>query len=78
MICIECVTPEPLKKLFDAHGQEAGCKYCQRRGNAIESQILFEYVYARVRENTARKENLSDYEIGMLYGLGLSYSQLQK
>lgn len=68
MICIECVTPEPLKKLFDAHGQEAGCKYCQRRGNAIESQILFEYVYARVRENTARKENLSDYEIGMLYG----------
>lgn len=68
MICIECVTPEPLKKLFDAHGQEAGCKYCQRRGKAIESQILFEYVYARVRENTARKENLSDYEIGMLYG----------
>lgn len=68
MICIECVTPEPLKKLFDAHGQEAGCKYCQRRGKAIELQTLFEYVYARVRENVARKESLSDYELSMLYG----------
>ncbi|MFV9495353.1 RES family NAD+ phosphorylase [Pseudomonas aeruginosa] len=68
MICIECVTPEPLKKLFDAHGQEAGCKYCQRRGKAIEPQILFEYIYARVGENIARKENLSDYELSMLYG----------
>lgn len=29
MICIECAIPEPLKKLFDAHGQEADCKYCQ-------------------------------------------------
>lgn len=67
MICIECVTPEPLK-LFDAHGQEAGCKYCQRRGKAIEPQILFEYIYARVGENIARKENLSDYELSMLYG----------
>lgn len=68
MICIECVTPEPLKKLFDAYGQEASCKYCQRRGKAIESQFLFEYVYGRVRENIARKDNLSDYELSMLYG----------
>lgn len=68
MICIECVTPEPLKKLFDAHEQEADCKYCRRRGRAIESQTLFEYVYARVRENIARKENLSDYELSILYG----------
>ncbi|WP_423358666.1 RES family NAD+ phosphorylase [Pseudomonas citronellolis] len=68
MICIECVTPEPLKNLIDAHGQEAECNYCQRRGMAIESLILFNYVYARVSENIARKEDLSDYELSMLYG----------
>ncbi len=68
MICIECVKPEPLKKLFDAHGQEGDCKYCQRRGKAIEAQVLFEYIYDRVGENIAGKEDLSDYELSMLYG----------
>ncbi|WP_412461147.1 RES family NAD+ phosphorylase [Pseudomonas sp. SC11] len=68
MICIECVTPEPLKKLFGAHGQEASCKYCHHHGKVIEPRILFEYIYARVRENIARKEDLSDYELSMLYG----------
>ncbi len=68
MICIECVTPESLKKLFDAHSQEAECKYCQRRGTAIKAQVLFEYVYARVSENIARKEDLSEYELSMMYG----------
>lgn len=68
MICIECVTPEPLKKLFDAHGQEGDCKYCRRRGRAIESQLLFEYIYDRVRENIAGKEDLTQFELGMLYG----------
>jgi hypothetical protein len=35
---------------------------------AIESQRLFEYVTERVRENIAGKDDLSDYELGMLYG----------
>lgn len=68
MICIECVTPEPLKRLFDSHGQEGHCKYCERHGKAIESQALFEYIYNRVKENIAGKEDLSGYELGMLYG----------
>ncbi|CUR81406.1 RES domain protein [Achromobacter xylosoxidans] len=68
MICIECVTPEPLKKLFDAYGQEGDCQYCRRRGKAIESQVLFEYIYDRVEENIAGKDDLSQYELSMLYG----------
>jgi len=67
MICIECVAPEPLKKLFDVHGHEGDCKYCNRRGKAIDSLVLFEYIYDRVRENVAGKEDLSQYELGMLY-----------
>ncbi|TEP81950.1 RES domain-containing protein [Pseudomonas aeruginosa] len=68
MICIECVTPEPLKKLFDTHGQEGDCNYCQRHGNTIDSRVLFAYIYDRVKENIPRKESLSDYELSMLYG----------
>ncbi|CAB5625151.1 RES family NAD+ phosphorylase [Pseudomonas aeruginosa] len=70
MICIECVTPEPLKKLFDTHGQEGDCQYCQRHGKAIESRVLFEYVYDRVRENLAQRDDLSHFELGMLYECG--------
>ncbi|HBO0991760.1 TPA: RES family NAD+ phosphorylase [Pseudomonas aeruginosa] len=70
MICIECVTPEPLKQLFDTHGQEGDCQYCQRHGKAIESRVLFEYVYDRVRENLAQRDDLSHFELGMLYECG--------
>ncbi|HCF6914566.1 TPA: RES family NAD+ phosphorylase [Pseudomonas aeruginosa] len=70
MICIECVTPEPLKKLFNTHGQEGDCQYCQRHGKAIESRVLFEYVYDRVKENIAQRDDLSHFELGMLYECG--------
>ncbi|WP_204321385.1 hypothetical protein, partial [Streptococcus pneumoniae] len=70
MICIECVTPEPLKKLFDTHGQEGACQYCQHHGKVIESRVLFEYVYDRVRENIARWDDLTDFELNMLYECG--------
>ncbi|MDF5873140.1 RES family NAD+ phosphorylase [Pseudomonas aeruginosa] len=70
MICIECVTPEPLKNLFDTHGQEGDCQYCQRHGKAIESRVLFEYVYDRVKENIAQRDDLSHFELGMLYECG--------
>ncbi len=54
MICIECVTPEPLKKLFDTHGQEGDCQYCQRHGKAIESRVLLS-TSMTVSERTLRK-----------------------
>lgn len=70
MICIECVTPPPLKKLFDTHGQEGDCTYCQRHAKAIEEQTLFEYIYDRLRENIAQKNDLTEFELGMLYDCG--------
>ncbi|MFJ2995686.1 RES family NAD+ phosphorylase [Pandoraea sp. NPDC087047] len=70
MICIECVTPAPLKKLFDTHGEEGDCKCCQRHAMTIEPQILFEYIYDRLRENIAQKDDLTEFELGMLYECG--------
>lgn len=68
MICIKCVAPESLKTLFNAHGQEGNCKYCRCHGQVIKSHVLFEYIYDRVRENIAGKEDLSQYELSILYG----------
>ncbi|WP_043307907.1 RES domain-containing protein [Pseudomonas sp. ML96] len=73
MICIDCVTPNPLKKLFDTHGKEGDCKYCGRHGYAVESAQLFNYVYERVAENVAGKDDLSNYELCMLYDCGSDF-----
>lgn len=70
MICIECVTPAPLKKLFDTHGQEGDCTYCRSHARTIEPQTLFEYIYDRLRENVAQKDDLTEFELGMLYECG--------
>ena len=70
MICVDCVTPAQLKKLFDTHGTTGDCKYCGRNGHAMESKQLFDYVYERVSENVAVKDDLSHYELGMLYHCG--------
>lgn len=73
MICIDCVTPQPLKKLFDTHGKTGECKYCGCQGNALESRQLFEYIYERVAENVAGKDDLTHYELGMLYQGGADF-----
>ncbi len=73
MICVDCVTPAPLKKLFDTHGTAGDCEYCGRHGHAMESKHLFDYVYERVAENVARKDDLSHYELGLLYHCGSDF-----
>lgn len=73
MICIDCVTPLPLKKLFASYSQMGVCRYCQRQGNVIESQQLREYIFERVAENVASKDDLTPYELGMLYHCGADF-----
>jgi len=67
MICIDCVSPAPLKRLFDTHATDGMCKYCGSTGTAIPRSTLFEYIYDRITENVAGKDDLSSYEIGMIY-----------
>lgn len=73
MICIDCITPVPLKRLVNTRGAEGNCKYCGRHGHAIESKQLFDYVYERVAENVACKDDLSHYELGLLYHCGSDF-----
>lgn len=73
MICIDCVTPASLKRLFEVHGTEANCRYCGRMQHALESDFLFGYVYDRVAENVADKDDLSHYELGLLYDCGSDF-----
>jgi hypothetical protein len=67
MICVDCVAPAPLKKLFLAHGTSGDCEYCGRHGRTMDTKQLFAYVYDRVSENVAVREDLSDFELNMLY-----------
>lgn len=70
MICIDCVTPEPLKKLVSVRGTIHTCEYCDAKAIAIESNILFDNILEVIDENTANEDDLSEYEYGMLYDCG--------
>jgi hypothetical protein len=67
MICVECVTPISLKKLVLESGNEAVCRYCSSGGTCIKSDALFDYVLERVNENVGTKDDLSHFELGMIY-----------
>lgn len=68
MICIDCVTPEPLKKLIS--GTNHTCQYCGNDGVAVDPKLLFDYILERTVENTATEDDLSGYEYGMLFDCG--------
>lgn len=70
MICIDCVTPEALKKLISEHGAIDTCQYCGNASVAITPNLLFDYILERVVENTANEDDLSFYEYGMLFDCG--------
>lgn len=70
MICLDCVTPEPLKMLVAQHGRPDNCQYCNKVGTAVETKFLFEYIYERVEENIAAEDDLSGFEHVMLYECG--------
>lgn len=73
MICVECVTPASLKKLFDTHGTAGDCRYCGRHRHAMELKQLFNYIYERVDENVAIKDDLSHYELCLLHDYGSDF-----
>lgn len=67
MICIDCVTPEPLKRIVVENGERHTCKYCGNEGVAVGHDLLFDYILDRVAENTATEDDLSSYEYWMLF-----------
>lgn len=78
MICSECATHEPLKKLLEKHGRMGQCRYCKRHGNTMESRKLFDYIFERVSENVACRDDLTDYELAMLYEGGSDFIAVEE
>jgi len=70
MICIDCASPEQLKKLISEHGTSHTCQYCGNDGVVVEHKFLFDYILERTVENTATEDDLSQYEYGMLFDCG--------
>ncbi|MES2933657.1 MAG: RES family NAD+ phosphorylase [Pseudomonadota bacterium] len=70
LICISCVTPAPLKKFISEDGAEETCHYCRNKAVAIEKKLLFDYILERVDENVATENDLSYFELGMIYECG--------
>lgn len=73
MICQNCVTHELLKKLICKTGQRAKCHYCENEDVALERSVFFEYIYDSVYENVAFKDDLSEFELAMIYACGSDY-----
>ncbi|PHV35650.1 RES family NAD+ phosphorylase [Janthinobacterium sp. BJB304] len=67
MICIDCVTPAPLKALISTHEKKHPCKFCGIDNAAIEPKVLFDYILDRIAENTATEDELSSSEYWMLF-----------
>lgn len=70
MICVDCVTPEPLKKLISEHGSIHSCQYCGNDGAAVVPKFLFDFILERIVENTATEDDLSPFEYGMHFDCG--------
>ncbi len=67
MICVDCVSPPSLKALFETLGQAGDCSFCERAGNTMASQSLYEYIYARILDNVATAKDLSEFERAIIY-----------
>lgn len=70
MICADCVTPDLLKKVVSDTGTKRVCTYCDNDTIAAEVKFIFDYILQRVDENVATEDDLSHFELGMLYECG--------
>ena len=70
MICIECVSPEPLKRLISEKGANHICRYCGKDSPAVDSTFLFDFILEMAVDNTATRDELSQYEDWMTFDGG--------
>lgn len=70
MICSDCVSPPPLKRLIISNSRMGDCKYCKLDKQCADTSILFDYILDRVDENLATDKDLSSYEEYLVYESG--------
>lgn len=76
LVCIECISPDALKDLVAAEGEQGRCFCCQGQSLCITARRLYDYLWDRIRENTVFIEKLSEYEQAMIYEGGSDYIEL--
>ncbi len=67
MVCSDCVTPDPLKKLIQRNGRLLNCQYCNNPGTVVEKNFLFDHILELVDKNIASEDDLSPYELNLIY-----------
>lgn len=77
MICSRCVKQEKLKKFIDARGRFGSCQYCAQVGNAVEAVVLFDHILGLVEKNVATEDDLTHYELGLIYECGADFVAVQ-
>ena len=70
MICSQCVAPPQLKAYVISGGAKGRCAYCQNDGTVLTKAQLFDHIYALVDMNVATKDDLSAYDLGLIYECG--------
>ncbi len=70
MICSGCVTPRLLKEVVWNRGQLSQCSYCRQVDLAVGRNILFDHILELVDKNVATEEDLTHYELGLIYECG--------
>ncbi len=70
MICSRCITPKQLKEIVFEKGILGQCSYCGQRDPVVESAILFGHIIELVGANVATEEDLTHYELGLIYECG--------
>lgn len=70
MICSGCVTPQLLQEVVWNKGHLGQCSYCRKVDLAIGRNILFDHILELVDKNVATEEDLTHYELGLIYECG--------
>lgn len=67
MICSGCVKKTQLKKFVLDKGYLGQCNYCEQIAKGVERATLFDHILDLVNINIATRDDLSDFELGMIY-----------
>lgn len=77
MICSKCVKPVQLKRFIEQRGLLDYCQYCETTGTAVETEVFFDHILKLVDENVATEEDLSHFELGLIYECGSDHIAVQ-
>ena len=77
MICSGCVKPEQLKQFIHGRGLHQYCHYCETVATVVEKKLLFDHILDLVDKNVATEENLTSYELGLIYECGSDFVAVQ-